>query len=104
MAASTASRLSASSASGSDSVTELLLRLAGHFEVALGIDSLGGQPASGAMPHLVCLGVDELVGHFHIGLSDHGVHGGLAVLALDRALLGLGEPLLDLDRSYPSES
>ena len=89
IAASTASRLSASSASDSDSIDELLLCLAGELEVTLRVDPLGRQPACGAVPHLVGLRVDELVRDLDLRSGHDGVDRRLAELALDRAFLGL---------------
>ncbi len=52
----------------------------------------------GHVPHLVRLGVHQLVRHVDLGRGGHGVDGGLAELALDRVLLRLAQARADVLR------
>ena len=66
---------------------QLLLGLVGDLEVLLGVEALLLEAAGGDVPHLVRLGVHELVGDVDLGLGRDGIDGRLAVLALDRVLV-----------------
>ena len=55
-------------------VYEVVDGLARDLGVALGVDALGAQAAGGDLPHLVGLGVDQVLRHVHLGLGHRGVH------------------------------